>query len=75
MNRKQINHNIRCSIICYVARYSTFSTRRAIQMFSQRYNVPKQVVAGNISWIVRSGQIGLVSSKPNSYLTDTLVNK
>lgn len=68
MNRAQINILIRNSIISYVNRYSTFPTRRAIQLLSQRYRVPKQVVSGNISWIVRSKQLDIMRCKPNSYL-------
>jgi hypothetical protein len=68
MNRKQLNYGIRNSIIRYVTRCSILSTRRAIQIFSQCYSIPKQVVSGNISWLVRSGQLSLVSCKPNSYL-------
>lgn len=68
MNRAQINILIRNSIIRYVNRYSTFPTRRSIQLLAQRYHVPKQVVSGNISWIVRSKQLNIVSCKPNSYL-------
>ncbi|OXS26889.1 MAG: hypothetical protein BI182_12220 [Acetobacterium sp. MES1] len=68
MNRAQINILIRDSIIRYVIRYSTFPTREAIQLLAQRYNVPKQVVSGNISWIVRSNQLNIMRCKPNSYL-------
>jgi len=68
MNRAQINILTRDSIIRYVIRYSTFPTREAIQLLAQRYNVPKQVVSGNISWIVRSNQLNIMRCKPNSYL-------
>lgn len=68
MNRVKINILIRDSIIRYVIKYSTFPTRKAIQLLAQRYHVPKQVVSGNISWIVRSKQLNIMRCKPNSYL-------
>lgn len=68
MNRTQINILIRDFIISYVYKYSTIPTRRAIQLLAQKYNVPKQVVSGNISWIVRSNQLNIMRCKPNSYL-------
>jgi hypothetical protein len=68
MKRAQINIRIRDTIIRYVMRYSRFPTRRAIQLLAKRYHVPKQVVSGNISWIVRSKQLNIMRCKPNSYL-------
>lgn len=68
MKRDQINILIRDSIIRFVIRYSTFPTRRAIQLLAKRYHVPKQVVSGNISWIVKSKQLNIMRCKPNSYL-------
>lgn len=68
MNRKERNLLIRNSIIRYAARYSLLPTGRAIKSLAFRYKVPKQVVSGNISWLVTSGRLNMVRCKPESYL-------
>lgn len=68
MPRSIINRNIRRSIIAYICHNLRFPTRQAIAQYSQYFNVPKQVVSGNISWLVRSGQVNIHRNKPSSYL-------
>lgn len=68
MNRKYINHQIKSLIIQHVATFSQYNTRQAIATLSQQFQVPKQVVSGNISWLVRSGSLNINRCKPNSYL-------
>lgn len=68
MSRIQINAQIRNLIIQHISAYTSCRTRTAIDNLSTRFNVPKQVVAGNISWLVRSGTVNIVRCKPNSYL-------
>jgi len=68
MSRKEINIHIRKNIENWVTKTSTLPTRDAIQQLAQSYNVPKQVVSGNISWIVSSKQLQIFKDKPNSYL-------
>ena len=55
MTRLVINNNIRIAIFTDIKQKLQFPTRQAIIQYAQKYNVPKQVVAGNISWLVRSG--------------------
>lgn len=68
MPRAIINRNIRRAIITYVRHNLRFPTRQAISQYAQHFNVPKQVVSGNISWLVRSGQVNIHRNKPYSYL-------
>ena len=68
MNRTHINHQIKSQIIQHVTTFSKYNTRQAIVTLSQQFHVPKQVVSGNISWLVRSGTLNINRCKPNSYL-------
>lgn len=68
MSRVQINAQIRNFIIQYIASNTNYRTRTAINNLSAHFNVPKQVVSGNISWLVRSGAVSIAKCKPNSYL-------
>lgn len=66
--RSIINQQIRAEIINNVRSTFHYPTRTAINNLSVKYHVPKQVVSGNISWIVRSNQLNIFRSKPISYL-------
>ncbi len=68
MSRAQINSQIRNLIIQYIAAHTRYRTRTAINTLSSLFNVPKQVVSGNISWLVRSGIVNIVKCRPDSYL-------
>jgi hypothetical protein len=68
MSRALINRNIRRAILTYINHNLHFPTRQAIAQYAQLFNVPKQVVSGNISWLVRSGQAKIYRNKPYSYL-------
>lgn len=68
MARTLINRNIRRAILTYIKRNLRFPTRQAIAQYAQLFNVPKQVVSGNISWLVRSGQVKIYRNKQYSYL-------
>ena len=66
--RKIINSQIRTIILQFTAKGNHYNTRKAINDLSAQFHVPKQVVSGNISWLVRSGNANIVRNKPNSYL-------
>lgn len=68
MTRIQINAQIKSLIIQHIAANTNYRTRAAINNLSTRFNVPKQVVSGNISWLVRSGAVNIAKCRPNSYL-------
>lgn len=68
MPRIIINRNIRRAILTYIKHNHRFPTRQAIAQYAQQFKVPKQVVSGNISWLVRSGQTNIHRNKPYSYL-------
>ena len=68
MNRTVINAAIRGSIAATVLRNGTYNTRAAISALSAAFGVPKQVIAGNISWLVRSGQLSIRRCPPRSAL-------
>lgn len=66
--RKRINLQIRAIILNFIANGNHYDTRKAINDLSTQFQVPKQVISGNISWLVRSGNTKIVRNKPNSYL-------
>lgn len=66
--RKKINLQIRNCILHEITNHQRYNTRSAINTLSTQFNVPKQVVSGNISWIVRSGAANIVRNNPSSYL-------
>lgn len=68
MNRAVINRAIRATIAATVLRNGTYNTRAAISALSAAFGVPKQVVAGNISWLIRSGQLSIRRCPPRSAL-------
>ena len=68
MNRAMKNAAIRGIIAATVLSNGTYNTRAAISALSAAFGVPKQVVAGNISWLVRSGQLSIRRCPPNSAL-------
>ena len=49
MSRALINRNIRRAILTYINHNLHFPIRQAIAQYAQLFNVPKQVVSGNIS--------------------------
>ena len=70
MTRTQINLKIRKDIVAKAMlkhEYPLF-TIEVISYYSHLYGVPKQVVAGNLSWLVRSGQVHILRNRPNSYI-------
>lgn len=66
--RNRINMQIRNTILQRIANNQQYNTRSAINALSIQFHVPKQVISGNISWIVRSGAANIFRNKPNSYL-------
>jgi hypothetical protein len=66
--RKRINLQIRNAILQRIATNQQYNTRSAINTLSTQFHVPKQVISGNISWIVRSGAANIARNKPFSYL-------
>lgn len=68
MPRNLINKKIRNGILAYVRLHKTLPTRTAINYYSHLYNVPKNVVSGCISGLVRSGMVAIYSNKPYSYM-------
>ena len=68
IQRKQINSLIREIILSQVHILKHINTRQINRQLADQFNVPKQVVSGNISYLVTSGQVNIMSDRPNSYI-------
>ena len=66
--RQKINRQIRATLLQLVANNQQYYTRTATNTLSILYKVPPQVIAGNISYLVRSGAVNICRNRPYSYL-------
>ena len=48
-----MNRRIRAAILAYIASNGATDTRKVISIMSKRFNITRQRISGNISWLVR----------------------
>ena len=62
-----MNRRIRASISQYVKLNGAVDTRVLIALMAKRFNVPKQKISGNLSYMIcKAGTLGLISNRPHS---------
>lgn len=61
--------NIRKAILSYLVTHPNTDTRLITTIFSQRFNRPKQAIAGHLSWLLRTSQISIITHTVGVYST------
>ena len=66
MNR--LNRQIRAAILADVQKNGARNTRILNAIYAKFFKTTKQRISGNISYLVTSGTVSIVRSRPTSYI-------